>query len=390
MRILFLTDLYFPSRAANAVRAKVLAETLIACGHDVQVLTTSESLAQTPADYEKPDYVMFCDTTELGKKTFVTRLKNNATSMTGMVSASKKLGSFDVVFVTSPPAVLTVSARKIARRQKAKLVVDIRDIWPDVAIEMGSFKQNSPFSRVFRRISQQAYDAADLISTVSQHKVEKIASYVGVKHADKVALVPNGLDEAFLEQEIDADIVNRFDLEHGPICAYVGNIGLAQGLSTMLDLAQARPDVRFLLFGGGADEGNLRERAQSEGLDNVEFCGRVDAKGAYTVLKHATLAYVPLLNSSLSDSVPTKMFEALGCGCPVLLAANGESTHILDECGLGLHVRPEDALGLQAAFEALIEDPYPQEQKNNASAHVVRHYSRQTAARHLAELIASL
>lgn len=215
--------------------------------------------------------------------------------------------------------------------------------------EMGSFSPSSPYGCFFSHIAKRGFKVADMVSTVSVGKAEKLRERVPA--GTPVELVPNGIDEAFVENEEDLAVVERFDLEHGPICCYVGNIGLAQGLGTLLDIASVRSDVRFLLFGAGADKKALEQRAKVEGLSNVEFCGSVDARGVYTVLRYSALSYVPLVSSRLRDSVPTKLYECVACGCPVLLAAQGDSVDLLEETGLGAHAAPEDHEGLLRAFD---------------------------------------
>lgn len=384
MRILYLADSYRPSRSACANRTVVLVEALREAGHDVQVLASSDSLIGAPADYEQPDYVTFFHTFPLENKTLVNRLRNNFGGQRESVRVAVGMGDFDVVVCTTPPLLLTSSAVKIAKRKHAKLVLDVRDIWPDVAYEMGSFTPSSPYGRFFEHLARKAYRAASLVVSVSPGKVEKLSRWVP---AGPVELVSNGIDEAFLREVEDRDLVNRLRLNDGPICAYVGNIGLAQGLGTLLDIAAVRPGVRFLLFGAGADRVKLEARVVEEGLENVSFCGTIDAVGVRTVLTHATLSYIPLVSSKLKDSIPTKLYEALASGCPVLLAAEGDAADLLGESGLGLHAAPEDSVALLDAFDRLIAYPYTADERAVASRWVVEHHSRQRFAQRFVEAI---
>ena len=217
------------------------------------------------------------------------------------------------------------------------------------------------------------------MSTVSAGKAEKLKSRVPA--GTPVELVPNGIDEAFVRYDEDPDVVERFELGRGPICCYVGNIGLAQGLDTLLDIAAKRPEVRFLIFGAGADKRALEERAASEGLSTVEFCGSIDVRGVYTVLRRSALSFVPLVSSRLRDSIPTKLYECISCGCPVLLAAQGDSVDLLEETGLGAHAAPEDHEGLLRAFDGLIARGFSAEEKATAAHNMLSAHSRQKAAR---------
>lgn len=374
MRILYLADTYRPARTACANRTAVLVNALRDAGHDVRVLASTDSLIGAPEGYELPDYVTFFETFPLVDKTLVNRLRNNFGGAREAVKEADGLGDFDAVVCTTPPLLLTSSAVRIARRKRAQLVLDVRDVWPDVAYEMGSFAPGSLYGRFFERVARRAYAAADLVVSVSPGKVEKLKGRVS---NGRVILVPNGIDEAFLENEEDAALAEHLRLDNGSVCAYVGNIGLAQGLGTLLGIAKARPGVRFLLFGDGADRAWLEERANAEGVGNVEFCGKVDARGVYTVLKHAAVSYVPLVSSRLRDSIPTKMYEALACGCPVLLAAEGDAADLLDECGLGAHAAPEDPEALLIAFDRLMGRPFSDAERAAASAWVVENHSRQ-------------
>lgn len=387
MRILYLADTYRPARTACANRTAVLVDVLREAGHDVQVLASTDSLIGAPGDYCVPGHVAFFEVFPLVDKTLVNRLRNNFGGAREAVRVAGGMGPFDAVVCTIPPLLLAASAVRIAKEKHAKLVLDVRDVWPDVAYEMGSFAPGSLYGRFFERIARKAYAAADLVASVSPGKVEKLRGRVP---DGRVVLVPNGIDESFLECEEDDALAARLRLGDGSVCVYVGNIGLAQGLGTLLDVAKARPAARFLLFGEGADRAKLEARAKGEKISNVEFCGTVDARGVCTVLRRASVTYVPLVSSRLRDSVPTKMYESLACGCPVLLAAEGDAADLLDECGLGAHAAPEDSEALLAAFDQLMEHPFSDARRAAASTWVVENHSRQRFARLFAESVSAL
>lgn len=387
MRILYLADTYRPARTACANRTAVLVEALCKAGHDVQVLASTDSLLDASKDCGQPVRVKFFETFPLVEKTLVNRLRNNFGGAREAVRVAGELGDFDVVVCTTPPLLLTSSAVRIAKRKRAKLVLDVRDIWPDVAYEMGAFTPGSFYGKFFELVARRAYAAADLVVTVSLGKVEKLKRLVP---GGRVILVPNGIDESFLDNEEDAELIERFRLNDGPICSYVGNIGLAQGLGTLLDIAEVRPDVRFLLFGKGADRARLEKRVAEECIGNVEFFEAVDARGVSTVLRHADISYVPLVSSRLRDSIPTKMYEALACGCPVLLAAEGDAADLLEECGLGAHAAPEDPKALLKAFDRLMEHPFSGKRRKATSEWVIENHSRQRFAELFAEEIGKL
>ncbi|WP_172623408.1 glycosyltransferase family 4 protein [Arabiibacter massiliensis] len=367
-----------------------MADELAACGHDVQVLASETSLSDADESYETPDNVHFYPAFKIGTKTVLNRLRNNWSEKAGSERVARGLGRFDIVVVTSPPLMLTMSGIRIARKAGAKLVFDVRDIWPDVAYEMGSFKPCSLYGVVFSRLAKRAYKEAALITTVTEGKTEKLSGQLPPRDAAKVHLVPNGLDVGFLEAEERSDVVERYKLDENPPCVYIGNLGLAQGLTSLLDIAEERPAKRFLLFGSGAEERLLVDEVARRSLPNVELCGRIDARGAFTLLKHAACAYVSLKSSCMTDSVPTKLYEALGCGCPVLLAAQGDSAVIVEECGLGVVAPPEDHKALLRAFDEVTDSDWTEERKATAGRSIVANHSRQAAARKFAQIVETL
>ena len=207
----------------------------------------------------------------------------------------------------------------------------MRDIWPDVAWEMGSFSQKSMYSRVFEWNRNHMLKHSDLVTAVSRGKVQKLKGYCPKA---EVVYITNGLDEKFLENRVNSKLVEDYGLDKTFTCVYIGNLGLAQGLMQLLTIAKKAKEnklpVKFLLFGSGVEEKELKAFAEKNNLDNVLFPGRLPNVDMFTVLSYAGLSFVPLVNEKLTDSIPTKLYEALGVGCPVLLAAAGESAEISD------------------------------------------------------------
>lgn len=379
-RVLLVCEHFPPALDACAKRMGVMAKELRSRGYDVHVLA-SETSFDNARDFDKlPGWVHFYPAFRMGKKTVINRLRNNLSEKNGSLRIAATLGRFDVVVVTSPPLLLALSGITIARKAHARLVFDVRDIWPEVAYQMGSFGKSSIYGRVFRFVADKAYRAAAMITTVTPTKVEKVRSLIPSAAREKVRFVPNGLDLEFLDLEERLELVEEYDLDDDPPCVYVGNLGLAQGLSTLLQVAKRFPNRRFLLFGSGAEESLLHRLVEEGGLMNVRFCGRVDDRGVFTLLRHALCAYVSLKSSRMTDSVPTKLYEALGCGCPVVLAACGDSVAILEDCGLGASAAPEDLDAVAAAFGEVAARDWLDEEREHSRRVIRERYSRQAAA----------
>lgn len=393
MRILIHTDEYLPSPGPCANRMKVFAQVLSQKGHQVQVLASAANKALGPAP-QVPYQIRYSFAFRIGNKSTLMRLMNNASFALSSFFASLFMGKADVVITTSPPPLISIAGYLIAKAKGAKLVYDIRDIWPDVAVEMGSFPKDSFYARVFGHIARFMYKRADLVTTVSKGKVQSLDKKMDAfGRPGRVMLVSNGFDVNTLGLPEDKEIQDRYKIREHFTCVYIGNIGLAQGLDTMLDLARdtRQQDAQFLVFGDGADRPRLQERANREGLANVHFCGMLEQVRVPSVLQAAKVSYIPLKSASMQDSIPTKLYEALGLGCPVLLLAQGDASRLLAETGLGESVSPEDAHLLPQTFDAM-RDNYQQMMSHQKMAmQIIRdRYSRQAEVQKLEKALHQL
>lgn len=401
MKILIQMGDSYPDESPCAKRMRTFYDVLTAKGHEVIVLApradhTVYDVGKQTAEGSKG--VVYCKTVKLKKKTVIYRFLNSYVFAVNSYKRAKSIKDVDVVISTCPPPLINYYGYKIAKYHKAKLVYDVRDIWPDVAWEMGSFSKSSPYSRVFAIIRNFMLKHADMTIAVSPGKVKKLSKYYSklVPGGNpNVYEITNGLDEDFLTNKENPEVVQRYHLDDRFSAVYIGNIGLAQGLQQLLEVAKKSKEkgykAHFLLFGSGAQETALKKYKEDNGLDNVEFLGRIPNSDIFTVLRHSKISFVSLVNENLRDSVPTKMFEALGAGCPVLLAACGDSAAILNKTGFGIAVRPNKSDELWDAFEKMylnIDSIYANREK--ALQVMLNEYSRQKAAAQLEKLLTSL
>ena len=374
--ILHMGETYL-NETPGGKRIRAFYDVLTAHGHHVKVM--APGYGHTGA---VPKDVIYCPTIEMKKKTTLMRLLNQLSFALSSVLYSGKAGKADIVLTSVPPALVGMAGWFIARLKGAKLVYDVRDIWPDVALEIGGFSEGSVFCKVFAFVRDFMLKHSDLVTTVSPGKVRKLKGYAP---RAEVCFVPNGLDERFLDNEFHPETVEKYGLDTGFNCVYIGSFGRAQGLMQLMHLAERakehKLDARFVLFGNGVEEESLRKYVEDQKLDHVVFVEMIPNGEMFTVLKAAQLSFVSLINEKLRDSVPTKMFEALGVGCPILLAAAGDAAEMLNACKLGIAVRPNDDEALWKAFQELYcnMDDYLC-WREHARTVILSNYSRQQAA----------
>ncbi len=381
MKVLIHTDEYSPTAQACTNRMRSFTDALMASGAEVVVICSRANL-ENGEPKKGLEQVIYAPAYRMRKKTAVQRLLNNISFLVNSFFCALKVRNIDVVITTSPPPLVSIAGWAIAKAKKAALIYDVRDIWPDVGLEMGSFSETSIYNKVFSAVTSFMYAHADIITTVSPGKLEKIHSRLTLNRIseEKLLLIGNGFDERVETYPIDERIADQYGLKEAPACVYIGNIGLAQGLESLLQLVAetAHHEVRFLLFGKGAEKEVLESRAQQLGLHNVVFCGPLSYEYVHTVLHYASMSFISLKSAQMKDSIPTKLYEALGIGCPVLLMAEGDSCDILDETGLGRHVSPEHPEQLAEVFDQMM-DNYPAIVQKREYAQGIIHtkYSRQ-------------
>ena len=362
-RIALVSQFFAPEPCAAANRVGAMAQALAAAGHEVRVYTGMPSF---PEGTVQPAYrgrrhaverygevTVERVLTYAGRALPGGRVLNWLSVAAGIaIRIAAVRERYDLVIVSSPPITLAAPALLGAFAHGAPLIVDVRDVFPDVAVKMGAWKADSMLARVVGRVADALYARAALITPVTETASAEIAAR-GVPPA-KIALTPNGFDVvAAAEQPPYAPLPGVRDI------VYVGNMGLATGLDVVLDAAAVLRDdatLRFMLIGEGADAERLRARARAEGLANVVFTGPLPRADALRAMADAALTVVPLV-ATILDSLPTKLFDAMLVATPIVLSAAGEARRLVERADAGLAVAPGDGAALAAGIRRVLGDP---------------------------------
>jgi glycosyltransferase involved in cell wall biosynthesis len=379
VRVLIVTHYFPPETGAPQARLSGLAATWSADGDQVTVLT---GMPNHPTGVLPRPYRRAVRRREHRDGYRVIRTWLYATPNEGM--ARKTLGhlSFmassvllgwrasgpaDVVVVSSPTFFSILSGWLLARLKRARFVVEIRDLWPAIFVELGVLT-NRRIIGMLERLELAAYAAADQVVVVSEgFRADLIRRGVPT---EKVHTIRNGVDLARFssgpESSVDRDGL-RARLGAGPddcLVLYAGTHGISQALSAVADAAALLDRraitggaVRFAFVGDGADKKRLQRRVAELGLRNVVLLPGVPSAEMPALLAAADICLVPLRNVPLFASfIPSKMFEYLAAGKAVVGSVSGEAAQILAEAG-AVVVPPEDSGSLAAAIAALAADP---------------------------------
>jgi glycosyltransferase involved in cell wall biosynthesis len=402
MRIIIVTHYFPPEIGAPQVRLSALARVWAADGDEVTVLT---GLPNYPTGVVPPEYRGAIRRREHRDGYRVVRTWLFATPNEGMVRKTishlsfmttsvllgwRASGPADVVVVSSPTFFSIGAGWLLARLKRARLVVEIRDLWPAIFAELGVLT-NRPLIRMLERLELAAYAAAETVIVVSDGFRANLIGR-GVP-AGKVHTIRNGVNLHEFDRGVKADAALRSLLGAGPddcLVLYAGTHGISQGLTSVADAAAqlAGQPVRFAFVGEGADKRRLQNRITELGLRNVTLLPNIPHDQVPGLLAAADICLIPLRDLPLFSSfIPSKMFECLAAGRPVVGAVAGEAAQILREAGAQV-VPPEDSTALAGAIEALAADPQRRAAMGQRGrCYVEKYFDRSTLARQYRKLI---
>jgi glycosyltransferase involved in cell wall biosynthesis len=398
MRILFFCHYFPPEVNAPASRTYEHAVRWVRAGHDVTVVTCVPNC---------PDGVVFAghrnklrSQTEMidgirvvrvwtwiaPNKGMVFRIFNYISYMLSAVWSALWLPRPDVVVSTSPQFFCGWAGVWYHWLKRVPFVLEIRDIWPESISAVGAMKKGL-VTRFLEWLERRMYLAADQIVTVGHGYQEQIAAKVPV--GDRISVVMNGVDaELFAPRPRDTEFLKQWGLEGKFVCSYVGTIGMAHGLEVVIRAArilqeQGRTDIAVLIVGDGARRSELEQLAAQEGVQlHVIFTGRMSRDQMPTVLASSDACLVHLRKTELFETVvPSKIFETMAMGRPIIMGVRGESREIVKAAGAAIEMEPESETDLVNGLLTLADDPaFRESLSRSAREYVLEHYDRSQQA----------
>jgi glycosyltransferase involved in cell wall biosynthesis len=372
VRILVVHQYYlFPGQPGGS-RFNELARLWSASGHQVTVIagTVNYSTGEIPAEYRRrwmvteqdgAVRVIRCHVPASYGKSYAGRMWAFFGFTLSAATAALRAPGADVVVATSPPLVAALPGWLAARLRRAKLVFEIRDLWPESAVTTGVLRSDSMLTKVLYGLERWACKTADAINVLTPAFRDDLVRR-GLASEQDIVFVPNGADvEAFSPGPRD----NAFRREHGWkdrfVVLYAGAHGRANALDQLIDTAvklKARQDILIASVGDGGDRMRLMEKTQALGLANLQFLGPVAKERMPEVVRACDAGAAVLQNNPTFRTVyPNKVFDYMACEKPTVLAIDGVArTLVCDEAKAGLFAPPEDSSALAAVITRLADD----------------------------------
>lgn len=402
MRILFLSDNFPPEVNAPASRTFEHCREWVRAGHEVTVITTAPNFPKGELLAGYRNRLWQWETLDgirvLRVWTYITANAGFAKRTLDYLSFMFS-GFFAGLFVRRPAVIVGTSPQFftncagwfLAVVRRRPFVFELRDLWPESIKTVGAMK-DSVWLRAMERLELFLYRKSAAVVAVTQSFRRDLIRR-GID-GDKIHVVTNGVDlSRFHPVERDEGLAKRLGLDSAPmaeaagsgplarrpfIAGYIGTHGMAHALETVLEAArrirerdagQAAsdgsgpvdgdevPPIWFVLLGDGAQKPALKARAAAMGLDNVLF---LDTVPKAEVVQYWSLLDVAIIHLRKADNftqvIPSKLFECMGMGIPMLHGVAGESAEIVEREGVGLVFEPENPEALCAGLLRLATD----------------------------------
>jgi len=353
MHVLLITQYFPPEIGAAATRWGDYVQILIQKGHSVTVLC---EMPNYPLGLYFPGYKrQWVKRENVSPNLTIIRSfawANNRSSaikklghylifmLSGLINAFK-LKNYDVLIISSPPLFVGVIGAIISKIKSIHFILDIRDLWPESVIVLGEVKSNWIIN-LGKKLESFIYSATKgYIFSVPGFKKHFTNHYPDQLTKPMINLI-NGVSNTFfdLAQKYDRIPEKRFTV------LYSGNMGLAQGLGSVIkaaDILQKYP-IDFKFVGSGVKRKELIKKAEKLELKNVVFLPVQKKEELIKLIKKASVCLVPLKNDPLfRNAIPSKMFEYMACGRPVIASISGEVEKILNSAKSGAIAMAEDA-----------------------------------------------
>ncbi|MGA9643236.1 MAG: glycosyltransferase family 4 protein, partial [Terriglobales bacterium] len=410
VKILYVSQYFPPEMGAPAARASELARHWTRMGHEVTILT---GFPNHPTGVVPPEWrsrfrrFFFRETMDrvnvvrtwlwpLPNRKAHERIRNYVSFCVSAAARGLGLSKPDVVIATSPQLLVALSGWWLAAWKNVPFVFEVRDLWPESLAAVGGGGENSLLHRALGAIAGFLYRRADHVVVVTPAFKDHLMRMWQVPE-EKISIVENGVETDLFRPDVAGSgsaresTVNSGEGEF--VICYVGTLGMAHGLETLIEAAEelrgSLPNASVLLIGEGAEKRRVVGLATARGLTNMRFMSERSREQIPALLSAADVCLVMLKKRELFKTViPTKLLEYMACGRPVIVTVEGHAREIVEDAGAGVFVPPEDSHALAEAICAMARNPDERRQMGvNGRQFIVANFARkQTAEEYISVL----
>jgi glycosyltransferase involved in cell wall biosynthesis len=289
---------------------------------------------------------------------------------------------FDLVIATSPQFFCGLAGKYIGFLKRKPFVLELRDLWPESIVAVGAIK-NKWLIKFLEGIEYRLYSSAKAVISVTQSFKDKLIER-GIDN-NKIYVIYNGVSiDIFKKQLPIKNIELKEFLEVGFIIGYIGTIGMAHSVITLIEAATLCTDneIKFVIVGSGAERLKLEREIINRKLNNIRIFSIQPKDEIPAIIKKLNVFVVHLKKQALFKTViPSKMFEGMIMRKAILIGVDGESRKIVEDAQAGIYFEPENPNDLLEKILWLKNDNSKSDfLGNNGYDFVVNHFDRKVLA----------
>lgn len=273
----------------------------------------------------------------------------------------KVKGRHDVIIITSPPLFISISAMIYSWIKRTPIVFEIRDLWPESAIDTGVVSNKLIINLAFW-LEKISYKNATLINVLTPAFKKALIEKKNISEK-KIIYIPNAADFDISDKLVLAnekgDLREKYNLQDKFIITYVGAHGVANCLGQVLDTAKLMTDtnVVFVLIGNGMEKPSLIKRVEEENIQNVIFIDPVPKQEVFKYIISSDMGASILKRADAFKTVySNKTFDYFACKRPVFMLIDGVSRELVEEAKAGIYVEPENPIEFSMKIREYITD----------------------------------
>lgn len=356
MNIFFVVDNFTPDLGAASFRFESIVKELADRGNKVTVL------ASYPNRIDLENFKEFeydnVEVHRINKKSLKESILNRAITYFKFFYEAIKIGKkiskkSDIIISTSPQLLVGVAGAIISRLNKKVFLIDIRDLWPDIVLDMGVMKKYNPIYLFLKVLEKYMYRQSKFLV----YNSPGFYNYLISKYdKEKMKLITNGIDDYILNyfknKEIKIVKKDKYKI------LYAGNIGIAQDIKILVDLAERyRAKIEIIIIGKGSQESTIRGLFKEKQITNIYLISSVPRNELLEKYEEADILFLQLKDIKMFEkTIPSKIFEYLASQKPIIYGVEGVAKTILkEEFNRKYYFKANDIEDLIGTFQNLIK-----------------------------------
>ena len=343
MNILYFHQYFKTPSEPGGTRSYWIAQELLKAGHNVTMITSSvkydEKIKRITIDGIEVIYIKEAYSQNM---TIYKRLKAFVGFMLKSTNQALKLKETDLVIATSTPLTIGFPALILKWFKKIPYVFEVRDLWPEVPIQMGALK-NPVVRNIALTFEKTIYKNSKHVIALSPGMQDGVLKYLPKQ---KTSMIPNmSKIDAFWPRQKNESMIEQLGLSSDSFkVIHFGALGIANGASYIIEAAnllKENSSIEFLFVGGGSTENDLKKMCREYKLKNVRFLGRFAMNELSEIVNLSDVSIVSFKDLPiLYTNSPNKLFDSLSAGKPIIVNSAGWTKRLVEENSCGYYVNP--------------------------------------------------